>query len=79
MNMSGLLFDMLEDREGDYDGMEIPLPSIPETIIKEIIEYCKHFDFKCERKINYPLKSSNLTDALEDRWEADFIHRYDLV
>ena len=34
MYMSGLLFDMLEDRGGDYEGMEIPLPSISEVVIK---------------------------------------------
>ena len=76
--MSGLLFDMLEDRDGDYEGIEIPLPSISEENIKHIIKYCEHFNFECKRVLNYPLKSSNLRDVLPDEWEVDFIRGFDL-
>ena len=69
MNMSRLIFDILEDYDGACQGMEIPLPTIKEHLIRDIIKYCEHFDFNCKRVIEHPLKSNNLADALEDKWE----------
>jgi len=42
--MSGLLRDMFEDG-GDYSE-EVPLTNIPTVYLRDIIEYCQHYDFK---------------------------------
>lgn len=60
MNMSGFLKDMLEDRE-DYSGEDIHVPAVPASIMKDIIEYCEHFNFKNDRLIPSPLPSNNLS------------------
>ncbi len=66
MNMCGVIFDMLDDYEGNYSGIEVPLPVIKEQTVRDIIMYCEHFDFNCKRVLEHPLKSNNLSEAVED-------------
>ncbi len=74
--MIGLLNDMLEDID-NYDE-EIPLMNIPSSYLRDIIEYCTHYNFVKVSDIPKPLASNNLAAELKDDWEAQFIARFDL-
>jgi hypothetical protein len=54
--MSGLLGDMFEDN--DDSNEEVPLSNVPTKFLKDIIEYCEHYDFKKEVKIPKPLPTN---------------------
>lgn len=71
MNMSGLLKNMLEDN--DNYSEDIPMESIPSSFLKDIIEYCEHYNFDKVPNIPKPLPSNNLSQELNDPWEAAFI------
>lgn len=69
--MSGLLKDMFEDN--DNYSEEIPLTNIPSSYLRDIIEYCEHYNFQKIVDIPTPLPSNNLVQELKDPWEAQFI------
>ena len=52
----GLLRDMIEDNDNVEE--EIPLINIPATFLKDIIDYCNHYNFSKVIDIPSPLPSS---------------------
>ena len=70
--MSIFLKDMLEEKD-DIFTEEIWLPTVSSEMFGYVKDYCQHFDYQKDPFIEYPLKSNNLAEVLEDRWEADFI------
>ena len=57
--MSGLFKDMLEDNDDVSES--IPLTNIPSKYLKDIIEYCEHYNYeKVKSDIPFPLPSNNL-------------------
>ena len=66
--MSGLFKDMFEDNENYSE--EVPLHNIPSSYLRDIIEYCEHYNFQREPDIPRPLASNNLANELKDPWEA---------
>ena len=75
--MSKFLQDMLEDKD-DPTTEDVPLPSISSSILKEIIEYCEHYNFVKDANIPYPLPDNNLDKVLTDEWEKQFIKRFSI-
>ena len=67
---------MFEDN--DDVNEDIPIATIPSKYMKDILEYCEHYDFKKDANIPYPLPSNNLSQELADPWEASFIQRFNL-
>lgn len=49
INMSLLLNDLFQDNEDTSE--EVPLAEIPSRYLKDIIEFCMHYNFKKEMKI----------------------------
>eukprot|EP00347_Sterkiella_histriomuscorum_P001138 403373179 len=76
IEMSGLIRNMLEDNDNYTE--DIPMPSIPSSFLKDIFEYCTHYNFVKVPNIPKPLPSNNLAQELNDPWEAQFIMKYDL-
>ena len=64
INMCGLLMDMFEDN--DDSSEVVPLSNIPAKFLKDIIEYCEHYDFKKESNIPKPLPHNQLAQCLSD-------------
>lgn len=57
-NMIGLLQDMFEDND-NYDEV-VPLANIPSAYLRDIIEYCEHYQYHKVVDIPKPLPSNNL-------------------
>ena len=66
---------MLEDKH-DITSEDVALPTITSVVLRDIIEYIEHFNFKKDPYIEFPLPSSNLDQVLKDPWEAAFIKRF---
>ena len=77
IDMCGTLKDMLEEKD-DVTSEDVPLPTIPSHLLKDIIEYAEHFNYKKDPFIQYPLPTNNLSQVLTDPWETQFIAGYTL-
>lgn len=53
-----MLKDLIEGNEDSHE--DIPLANIPSIYLKDILEYCEHFNFTKEINIPKPLPSNNL-------------------
>lgn len=58
--------------ENDPHAQEIQLPNVRGSILRKVTDYLKHHDGSPAKKIERPLKSSDLTGVLS-QWDADFI------
>jgi hypothetical protein len=58
LNICGLLKDMFEDNDDMTE--DVPLSNIPSKFLRDILEYCEHYNFKKEINIPTPLPSSSL-------------------
>ena len=57
--MCGLLRDLFEDNPDSSE--DVVLDKIPSKYLRDIIEYCEHYEFKKVIQIPAPLPSSNLS------------------
>ena len=71
-----LLYDLLEDNDDIQE--DIPLDNIPSKYLRDIIEYCEHYNFEKVSEIPQPLTSTNLTHEIKDPYEVGFITKYQL-
>lgn len=72
---SKMLNEMLDGMDIDDDVDEkniIPLPGIKKATLGKVIEYCKYIDRNEPPKIEKPLKSNQLSDAV-NHWYASFV------
>lgn len=56
----------------------IPLPEVDEKSLEKIIVFLNKWDGVPPAEIEKPLKSSNIRDAVNCQWSADFIDDLDL-
>jgi S-phase kinase-associated protein 1 len=69
--MSVLIREMLADDEEETE--EIPLPNVSRDILELVISFCQHHVNNPMADIEKPLKSNNMSEVVEDPWDAEFI------
>ena len=75
-NMSIVIRDILEDSGNDYSE-SIPLGQVTSKYLPQIIEYCRHYEFKkLQTTIQHPLPSNDPAEFIEDEWERNFISQF---
>jgi len=71
---SNLVKTALDD---DHEAKEVSLVHIAAPIVKKVVEYMNYHEDKAPRKIEAPLKSTNMKE-LVDRFDAAFVDDIDL-
>jgi S-phase kinase-associated protein 1 len=68
--MSTLVASMLEGNEDD--GVEVPLPNVSGEILEQVLEFLKYIKENPLNEIDKPLKSSIMSENVNDPWFATF-------
>ena len=62
-----------DDADDDEEATEIPLPNVKSTVLKKVIEFCKHHRSEPMTEIEKPLKSAAMAEVVQ-KWYADFVN-----
>jgi S-phase kinase-associated protein 1 len=54
------------------DGVEVPLPNVSGEILEQVVQFLQYIKENPLDKIDKPLKSSNMSENVNDPWYAKF-------
>ena len=70
---SELVKTMIDEDEDDADEVqEVPLPNVKSSVLTKVIDFLKHDDADAMTEIDKPLKSSNMSEVVQN-WYAEFV------
>jgi S-phase kinase-associated protein 1 len=73
-NMSELIKTMIpEDDDDDSEAQEIPLPNVKTAVLKQVIDFCKHYLEEPVTEMKKPLESGNLSELVQE-WYVSFVN-----
>jgi len=72
--VSKFVADILKDETDTSDeaGPTVPIPSVRADILTKIIDFCTHYKTEPMKKIDQPLKSSNIAETVQ-QYYSDFV------
>ena len=72
--VSTFVADILKDETDTSDeaGPTVPIPSVRADILTKIIDFCTHYKTEPMKKIDQPLKSSNIAETVQ-QYYSDFV------
>ena len=59
------------------DDSEIPLEQVTAPTFEIILEFLQHHDFTHPEPILKPIQSDKMEDLCTDKWDAEFINKFD--
>ena len=63
--------------QGDQTATEFPLPQVPPKTLENVVEYLEHHNGKKPEEIATPVRSVNMAQVVVDKWDADFIDKFE--
>jgi S-phase kinase-associated protein 1 len=63
---------MIDEDNDDEDTQNVPLPNVKSNVLTKVIEFCKHYQTEAMTDIEKPLKSSNMSEVVQE-WYAQFV------